>query len=177
MYEALTERLKSTDFPMGCRAAYYFAKGRHAHQQRKGSGFPYFVHPRGVAYIVMEHGGTIEQINAAFCHDLLEDTETSYLEIATVCNSFAVADICSELRNNKIKIEELDGDKCKYMSEKLLNMSDDALLVKLADMLYNINDNPAEKAKVRMLKNAYDVIMQRELNTELKTLAREIFES
>ena len=34
-------------------------------RKRKGSGFPYFVHPRGVAYIVMEHGGTVDQINAA----------------------------------------------------------------------------------------------------------------
>lgn len=176
MYEALFQRLKSTDFPMECRGAYYFAKGRHAHQERKGSGFPYFVHPRGVAYIVMEHGGTIDQINAALCHDLLEDTETSYLEIATVCNSFHTADLCSELRNNKFKIAEIGKDD--YMSEKLLKLSDDALLVKLADMLYNINDQPADKAKVRMLKNAYDTIMLRELNSkELETLAREVFMS
>ena len=65
MYEALFKRIKSTDFPLKCRGMYYFSKGRHAHQERKGSGFPYFVHPRGVAYIVMEHGGTVDQINAA----------------------------------------------------------------------------------------------------------------
>ena len=60
MYEALFKRIKSTDFSLKCRGMYYFSKGRHAHQERKDSGFPYFVHPRGVAYIVMEHGGTID---------------------------------------------------------------------------------------------------------------------
>lgn len=72
MYEALFQRIKSTDFPLQCRGMYYFSKGRHAHQERKGSGTPYFVHPRGVTLIVMEHGGTIDQINAALAHDLLE---------------------------------------------------------------------------------------------------------
>ena len=58
-YSAIFERIKSTDFPLKCRGMYYFSKGRHAHQERKGSGKPYFVHPRGVAYIVMEHGDFI----------------------------------------------------------------------------------------------------------------------
>ena len=61
VYQALFHRIKSTDFPLECRAMYYFAKGRHAHQVRKGSGFPYFIHVRGVAYIVMLNGGSIDQ--------------------------------------------------------------------------------------------------------------------
>ena len=97
MYEAMFKRIKSQDFPLECRGMYYFSKGRHAHQERKGSGFPYFVHPRGVAYIVMEHGGSIDQINAAFAHDLLEDTGTSYLEIMKVAHSEKCADLCTEL--------------------------------------------------------------------------------
>ena len=170
MYEALFNRIKSTDFPLACRGMYYFSKGRHAHQERKGSGFPYFVHPRGVAYIVMEHGGTIDQINAALAHDLLEDTETSYLEIMTVSNSEHCADLCTELRNNKFKIEELG--KTDYMTNKLMKMSDDALLVKLADMLYNSYDQPAEKAINRMYKNTCEVLLNRKLSANCMEIAR-----
>lgn len=53
------KKAKSQDFPVECRAMYYFAKGRHAHQERKGSGMPYFVHPRGVAWLVKKFGGSI----------------------------------------------------------------------------------------------------------------------
>ena len=65
MFSAMFKKSKSTDFPLECRAMYYFAKGRHAHQERKGSGMPYFVHPRGVAWLVKRYGGTTVQINAA----------------------------------------------------------------------------------------------------------------
>lgn len=170
MFEAMFQRIKSTDFPLACRGMYYFSKGRHAHQERKGSGFPYFVHPRGVAYIVMEHGGTNDQINAALAHDLLEDTETSYLEIKAVANSDHCADLCAELRNNKFTIEEMG--KTDYMTDKLLKMSNDALLIKLADMLYNSYDKPAEKALNRMYKNACDVLLHRDLSKECRELAQ-----
>ena len=130
---------------------------------KKGS-FPYFVHPRGVAYIVMEHNGTIDQINAALAHDLLEDTETSFLEIATVGNSMHVAELCSELRNNKFSIAEIGKEK--YLEEKLMRMSSDALLIKLADMLYNSVDSPTEQAALRMMSNAKSVILKRRDVTE-----------
>lgn len=145
------ERIKSTDFPLECRAMYYFAKGRHKNQVRKVSGKPYYIHPRGVAYIVMVMGGTIEQINAGFGHDLLEDTETSFTEIKVVSGSYHCAEICSELRNNRFTIEDIG--KKTYMSQKLVNMSDDALMVKLADILYNMLDCPTEKGMKRMQIN------------------------
>lgn len=171
MYDAMFQRLKSTDFPQACLGMYYFAKGRHAHQERKVTGMPYFVHVRGVAYIVMEHNGTTDQINAALAHDLLEDTDTSFLEIKAVANgSSHCAELCSELRNNKFGIKELGKEE--YISEKLLKMSKDALLVKLADMLYNSWDHPAEKALNRMYKNVCTLLMKRELSPECKELAQ-----
>ena len=170
-YSAIFERIKSTDFPLKCRGMYYFSKGRHAHQERKGSGKPYFVHPRGVAYIVMEHGGTVDQINAALAHDLLEDTETSFPEIMSVANgSVHVAELCSELRNNKSEIAEKGKDD--YMSEKLMKLSNEALLIKLSDMLYNSYDSPAEKALNRMYKNACEVLLKRKLSNECRELAQ-----
>lgn len=171
MYEALFQRIKSTDFPLECRGMYYFSKGRHAHQERKGTGAPYFVHPRGVAYIVMEHSETIDQINAALAHDLLEDTETSFLEIKAVANgSTYVAELCAELRNNKNIISEVGKEQ--YMTDKLLTMSEDALLIKLADMLYNSYDKPAEKALNRMYKNTCALLVHRDLSQNCKEIAQ-----
>lgn len=153
------ERIKSTDFPLECRAMYYFAKGRHEHQVRKVSEKPYYTHPRGVAYIVMVMGGTFEQINAAFGHDLLEDTETSFTEIKVVSGSYHCAEICSELRNNRFTIDDIGKET--YMSKKLVGMSDDALMVKLSDILYNMLDCPTEKGKERMKINVNYLLKNR----------------
>lgn len=171
MYEAIFERLKSTDFPLQCRGMYYFAKGRHAHQIRKATGMPYFVHVRAVAYIVMMHGGSIDQINAALAHDLLEDTDTSFPEIQTVANgSSHCAELCSELRNNRHTIDNVGKEA--YMSDKLLGLSHDALLIKLADMLYNSYDHPVEKAQLRMYKNIYNLLQKRKLEPKYMELAQ-----
>lgn len=166
------ERIKSTDFPVGkCRLAYYFAKGRHDHQIRKGSGVPYYVHPRGVAYLVMSHGGSQNQICAAFLHDLLEDTDTSYIEIYEGFGE-EVADLCAELRNNKHSIEK--SDKETYMTDKLCNMSERALLIKLCDIYYNMFDAPAQKAQTRMMKNLESLLKQRNIPDNLKSIALDI---
>ena len=172
VYQALFHRIKSTDFPLECRAMYYFAKGRHAHQVRKGSGFPYFIHVRGVAYIVMRNGGSIDQINAALAHDLLEDTDTSFPEIMAVSHSEACAELCTELRNNRFKIDEVGKEA--YMTEKLLGLSEGAILIKLADMLYNSYDRPADKAINRMYHNICGMLIKRELNDTCKALANMI---
>lgn len=53
MYENIYQRIKMADFPIECRAAYAFAKYKHKQTGaiRKGSGLPYFVHPKAVASI------------------------------------------------------------------------------------------------------------------------------
>ena len=176
MYESIFQRIKMSDFPIECRAAYAFAKYKHKQTGavRKNSGLPYFVHPKGVAMIVLENGGSVEQINAALLHDTLEDTDTSSLELKTLFGE-KVANMVWELTNSRIKIDEIGKDS--YMSEKLKSISEEALLVKLADMLYNINDQPTSKAFERMLDNVKDVILARPLNDETKKLANQVFAS
>ena len=151
------------------KAAYAFAKYKHKQTGavRKGSGLPYFVHPKGVALIVLENGGSIDQINAALLHDTLEDTETSSLELKKLFGE-EVASMVWELTNSKIHIEALGKEE--YLSEE-------ALFVKLADMLYNLNDQPQEKAYIRMLKNAASVIMSRKMSDNTRKLAIQVFGS
>ena len=176
MYEELFQRIKMSDFPIECRAAYAFAKYKHKQTGavRKGSGLPYFVHSKGVALIVLENGGSIDQINAALLHDTLEDTETSSLELKKLFGE-NVATMVWELTNSRIHIEALGKEE--YLNEKLKIISEDALFVKLADMLYNLNDKPQEKAYIRMLKNVASVIMSRKMSDNTKKLAIQVFGS
>lgn len=49
----MEDRVKVFDFPLECHTAYYFAKCKHdeIYQVRKGTGVPYFIHPKGAALI------------------------------------------------------------------------------------------------------------------------------
>ena len=58
------------------RAATYAVRA-HEGQVRKGTGFPYVVHPIGVAHILRDYYPDDESLEAAgYLHDVLEDTDT-----------------------------------------------------------------------------------------------------
>lgn len=169
------DRVKVFDFPLECHTAYYFAKCKHdeIHQVRKETGVPYFIHPKGVALIVMKNGGNNGQIKSALLHDTLEDTHTSDEELR-VCFGEHVQSLVRELTNQRYKIEEMGKEV--YMTEKLMKLSNEALLIKLADMLYNISDNPTEAQEVRMLHNVAALIAGRkDLTDNTKRLAMMVF--
>ena len=173
----IEDRVKVFDFPLECHTAYYFAKCKHdeIYQVRKGTGVPYFIHPKGVALIVMKNCGNCDQIKAALLHDTLEDTHTSDEELR-VCFGEHVQSLVRELTNQKYKIEEIGKEA--YMTEKLMKLSNEALLVKLADMLYNLNDHPTEAQEVRMLHNISALIADRkDLTDNTKRLAMMVFGS
>jgi (p)ppGpp synthase/HD superfamily hydrolase len=171
------DKVKVFDFPLECHTAYYFAKCKHdeIYQVRKGTGVPYFIHPKGVALIVLKNGGNTDQIKAALLHDTLEDTHTSDEELR-VCFGEHVQSLVRELTNQRYKIEEMGKEA--YMSEKLMKLSNEALLIKLADMLYNLNDHPTEAQEVRMLHNIGDMLRNRQdLTDNTRRLAMMVFGS
>lgn len=161
----MLERVRRECFPMECWNAYDCAKIKHSDikQVRKSSGEPYFVHPKGVAKIVLDNKGSIDQIQAALLHDVLEDTPTTDQELRVRFGEH-VAGLVRELTNCKFKIEQMGKEA--YMTEKLLSLSNEALLIKLSDMLYNITDMPTESQQIRMLKNVSAVLLQRKDLTE-----------
>lgn len=163
------------DFPRNTRAMYRFAKRRHDDTGaiRKVSKEPYWVHPEGVAKIVMEHGGSDLEIKAAMAHDVLEDTGESYEDMAEKFGE-KVASIVKEVTNDKDEIAKVGKEK--YISEELCRLSPEALTVKLADMLYNMKDSPTEKNYERMRKNVAFLMMNRKLDGKHLELAREIME-
>ena len=163
------------DFPKNTRAMYRFAKRRHDDTGaiRKVSKEPYWVHPEGVAKIVMEHGGSDLEIKAAMAHDVLEDTGESYEDMVEKFGE-KVASIVKEVTNDKDEIAKIGKEK--YISEELCRLSPEALTVKLADMLYNMKDSPTEKNYERMRKNIAFLMMNRQLSGKHLELAQEIME-
>jgi GTP pyrophosphokinase len=163
----------------------YIASEVHDGQKRKGTGDPYITHPISVSKIVKAYGGSEDQIHAAVLHDTIEDGDgaISWDEIAKLFNEH-VADIVSELTNDNDKINNLkkkySGDKNKakeeYMNKHLLDLSDDALLIKLADNYANVCDRPAPAQAKRILNNVNLLKRNRELTDDMLDLYEAIID-
>lgn len=173
LFDNLLEAIE--DFPKNTRAMYRFARRRHNDTGaiRKVSKQPYWVHPEGVAKIVMEHGGSDIEIKAAMAHDTMEDAGVSYDDMVEKFGE-KVASIVKEVTNDNDEIAKIGKER--YISEELCSLSPEALTVKLADMLYNMKDSPTEKNYERMRKNVAFLMMNRKLDSKHLELAREIME-
>jgi (p)ppGpp synthase/HD superfamily hydrolase len=127
------------------KKAWTFAKEAHKGQVRKFVNKPYFsAHVQKVNGLVKQHTTDENLLCAALLHDVIEDCfDDKDLGYQIISNEFGstIADIVLELTSSEDEIEnEYNGDKAEYLVDKLLNMSDDALIVKLADRLQNISD-------------------------------------
>jgi Guanosine polyphosphate pyrophosphohydrolases/synthetases len=116
-----------------------FATDKHKMQHRK-NGSPYITHPISVANLLLKYKKS-HNINrllaAAYLHDTLEDTDTSYYELVDVFG-YDIAGIVMELTTN----EDMKNDigKNKYLAYKLNSMTKWALAIKLCDRLDNVSD-------------------------------------
>lgn len=173
-FDKLLEAIE--DFPQSTHQMYRFARRRHndTGAVRKVSGQPYWVHPEGVALIVMKHGGSDLEIKAAMAHDVLEDTGESFEDMVEKFG-YEVASIVNEITNDKDEIKKVGKEQ--YISDELCRISDEALTVKLADMLYNQKDSPTESNYIRMRNNVNYMLNNREdLLPIHKELAQEILD-
>jgi (p)ppGpp synthase/HD superfamily hydrolase len=123
---------------MSLQKAAVFAAKKHSNQFRKGSGEPYIVHPRGVFKILRNLKiNDIQILVAAYLHDTLEDTDATYNEIKKEFSQ-EVADIVKDLTNNPKEIDKIG--KPEHLLNKMLKISNGALVIKLADRLQNLSD-------------------------------------
>ncbi len=130
--------------------AFEKAQTMHAGQTRK-SGEPFFTHCVAVAQILADMRLDAEAIAAALMHDLIEDTDVTYEEIAEEFNE-EVAKLVKgvtkltqlPLRVNEDGARAKDEDKyereLEYFRKMMLMMADDVrvVLIKLADRLHNM---------------------------------------
>lgn len=116
-----------------------FAKRKHDGQTRF-DGSPYVNHPIRVANLIQKYKDSHEidsLIAAAYLHDTLEDTDTTYYEL---CREFGIliASLVRELTTNE-DFKALLG-KTLYLQLKLKSMSNWALDIKLCDRLDNLSE-------------------------------------
>lgn len=115
-----------------------FADKYHSGQHRKSSGEPYIKHPLNTYRILKQIGVKNKDILiSAFLHDTIEDTPVTYNNIKKEFNK-TIADIVKGVTsdNKQIKIQ----GKPFYLADKMISMSDNTLIVKLADRLQNLAD-------------------------------------
>lgn len=171
LFDIILEAIE--DFPTSTHQMYRYARRRHGDTGaiRKVSKLPYWVHPEGVAKIIMNHGGTDDEIKAAMAHDTLEDTLTPRYDIEDRFGK-RIADIVAEVTNDKNEIAKIGKEQ--YVSEELVRLSPEALTVKLADMLFNITDNPTPTNYERMKRNVAYLMQHKEISGKHLELANEI---
>jgi (p)ppGpp synthase/HD superfamily hydrolase len=115
-----------------------FATAAHgaAAQLRKYTMEPYIVHPREVAGIVSQHGGSDVQVAAAWLHDVVEDTGVT---IETIRAEFGqeVADLVGWLTDVS-RPEQGNRATRKAIDRAHTAMApEEAQTVKLADLISN----------------------------------------
>lgn len=149
---------------------------KHKSQTRRHSGLPYVIHPISVAILVSENKSSRvldELMAAAVLHDTLEDTETTFEEIAKEFSPL-VASLVYELTSDPKQIEEIG--KNQYLTKKMVGMSNYGLLLKLADRLSNVMDAPTESYKSDTADMIYDLECQRKLTDSQKRIVTKIKE-
>lgn len=115
-----------------------FATNKHVGQKRKFSGEDYVQHCIRVGNTVMTYTQNVDVIVAALLHDTLEDTDTSYEEIAKAFG-YNVAIMVLALTNDEAFVSKAGGKRA-YLAAKINTLQADELLIKLADRLDNIAD-------------------------------------
>lgn len=126
------------------KEAWDFAKELHKDQVRKFINKPYFMaHVQKVNGIVKQYTTDEDLLCAALLHDTIEDCfddpDVGYHVIEEKFGK-RVADIVMELTSSKEEIENEFDSKADYLIVKMIHMTDDALIIKLADRLQNISD-------------------------------------
>ena len=117
-----------------------FAMKKHGTQVRKGGGdIPYMGHLLSVTGLVIEAGGSEDQVIAALLHDAAEDAggETTLTEIRKEFGA-VVAGIVDECSDTFEDPKPPWRDRKETYIEHLEQASDGALLVSIADKLDNL---------------------------------------
>lgn len=152
------------------KEAWNLAKELHKDQIRKFINKSYFMaHVQKVNGIVKQYTTDEDLLCAALLHDTIEDCfEDKEVGYHIIEEKFGkrVADIVMELTSSKEEIEEDFDSKADYLIVKMIHMSNDALIVKLADRLQNISDafTASEKFRNKYFQETVKIMDELEKN-------------
>jgi (p)ppGpp synthase/HD superfamily hydrolase len=126
----LTDRFES---------ALRFAAKSHDGQLRKGSRTPYISHPMAVAALVMEYGGTEDQVIGALLHDVMEDCGVTFARIERSYGTKVarIVEDCSDCHAAPGSAKPPWAERKRAYLSHLAKASRASLLVSAADKLHN----------------------------------------
>jgi GTP diphosphokinase / guanosine-3',5'-bis(diphosphate) 3'-diphosphatase len=130
---------RADSMPAMLIGALAFAADKHRNQRRKDAeASPYINHPIMLAKILSVEGGVEDGLVlcAAVLHDTIEDTETSYDELAERFGR-EIADVVREVTDDKSLPK---AERKQLQIDHAPRLSRAAKLVKLADKIANLRD-------------------------------------
>ncbi len=163
-FDSLLENIKNPNFDTTnlkqLYKAYEIAEFLHRGVVRE-SGEPYITHPLTVANIMLDNWYVdVDTLSAALLHDVLEDTQFTFQDIAKELN-FNVAvlvDGVSKLKGMKLS----DKQSIKYANERKLVegiFTDPRIyLLKLSDRLHNMRTIGFKKKREKQIENALETL-------------------
>jgi GTP pyrophosphokinase/guanosine-3',5'-bis(diphosphate) 3'-pyrophosphohydrolase len=140
------------------RSAYAYGRQMHEGQVRR-SGEPYFTHPVAVAAILTEQRLDDATIVTALLHDTIEDTKSTYREIAKRFGEEVAELVDGVTKLTNLQLSSTQSKQAENFRKLFMAMSKDlrVILVKLADRLHNMRtikslapEKQAQKARETM---------------------------
>ncbi len=145
MYEQLIERFiqKAFKYPKADQekilAAATYSASKHNNQKR-ASGEPYIIHPLAVGEILIQLKMDADTIVAGLLHDTIEDTDTTYDELAELFGQSVADMVESETKISNLKAMSRSAQEAETIRKMFFAMSKDirVIIIKLADKLHNM---------------------------------------
>ncbi|MFZ9006685.1 MAG: HD domain-containing protein [Nitrosopumilaceae archaeon] len=114
-----------------------FALEKHKNQKRPDGITPFYKHLEGVVFRLKNIGIVNNEIlSAAWIHDVLEKTETSFDEINEIFGNSVSVLVLSLTKDSNLPKKEIES---QYV-QQLKNASTEAKLIKLCDISANVKD-------------------------------------
>jgi GTP diphosphokinase / guanosine-3',5'-bis(diphosphate) 3'-diphosphatase len=141
-------------------AAYEYGERMHKGQTRR-SGEPYFTHPVSVALLLAEQKLDDATIITALLHDTIEDTKSTYTEIALRFGDEIAQLVDGVTKLTNLELSSSQNAQAENFRKLLMAMSKDVrvLLVKLADRLHNMRTirHLKQEKQVRKARETMDI--------------------
>ena len=121
------------------RKAYAYAAEKHKTQVRK-SGEPYITHPLRVACTIADLGLDAQSVCAALLHDVIEDTDSTYDEVAELFGETVAMLVDGVTKLGKIPTTSKEEQQIENLRKMFFAMAKDVrvIVIKLADRLHNM---------------------------------------
>ena len=159
MFEALRKKIEDsgTDMDMGrIEAAYAMARLAHSGQLRR-DGSPYVTHCVAAADIAVDMGLDEDSIVAALLHDVIEDTQLSYQDIARQFGEPVANIVEGVTKLTRVQYISKEDEQMENLRKMLMAMAKDirVILIKIADRLHNMRTmayQTEEKQRIKSLE-------------------------